>query len=93
MKLERSGNQGGGREINDMDIKTPAPKTTHGKFNYSSYPSLSFQTKLWQADFDVHSESHLLAENPVSSVFPFDNLTSAVPLIDVSTLQVNRGDM
>lgn len=46
MKLERSGNQGGGREINDMDIKTPAPKTTHGKFNYSSYPSLSFQTKL-----------------------------------------------
>lgn len=46
MKLERSGNQGGGREINDMDIKTPAPQTTHGKFNYSSYPSLSFQTKL-----------------------------------------------
>ena len=68
-------------------IKGRRRKKTHATV---TYPSAIIQTKLLQLGFEVHSEAHLREEYPRSSVFPFDNLTSAVPLIEVSVVQVYR---
>ena len=51
---------------------------------YWTYPLSGRKTKLLQPEFELHSSSQLLEENPVSSVLPFDKRMSGVPPTVVS---------